>query len=325
MWSPTRSFRTAPDSALWKGGDRAVRMAVFGDMGIVHAGHTFERLQTMVTKGSIDFMWQLGDIAYADDDFLQAPFSFGYEDKWDLFMTRIEDVTGAEAAYMVLPGNHEAECHSPACWMSVAKLQALSNFTAYNNRFRMPSAESGGAANMWYSWNYGPIHFVSIDTETDFPNSFNDEWTWRGHTNGDFGDQLAWLEQQDLKRADMERDVRPWIVVGGHRPMYCLEVVDRRGRPRAYAAVVQAAFEDLFETYGVDVYIAGHAHSYERQYPVYRSVHETSYLQPNHTVHFVSGAAGNIEDLGHYSASMFRPTWHGVSHTDEFGVSVVTV
>jgi hypothetical protein len=25
--------------------------------------------------------------------------------------------------------------------------------------------------NMWYSFNYGPVHFVQFDTETDFPNA----------------------------------------------------------------------------------------------------------------------------------------------------------
>ena len=35
----------------------------------------------------------------------------------------------------------------------------------------MPSKESGGVANMWYSWNYADVHFVSIDTSTDFPDA----------------------------------------------------------------------------------------------------------------------------------------------------------
>jgi hypothetical protein len=32
----------------------------------------------------------------------------------------------------------------------------------------------------------------------------------------------------------------------------------------------QAAMEDLFYNYGVDVYFSGHVHSYERDYPVGR-------------------------------------------------------
>ena len=143
--------------------------------------------------------------------------------------------------YMVVPGNHESECHSPACIADWPLGRALSNFTAYNARWHMPSAESGGVQNMWYartsarrprslptpcpgprsppshpsslfssslsallapvcpprssarpprlgsfaartqtpalssssrvrySFNYGAAHFVSINTETDFP------------------------------------------------------------------------------------------------------------------------------------------------------------
>jgi hypothetical protein len=61
----------------------------------------------------------------------------------------------------------------------------------------MPSESSGGVLNMWYSFNYGPVHFVQINTETDYPGAPNDQYTY-GTGNGGFGDQLAWLEA-DLK------------------------------------------------------------------------------------------------------------------------------
>lgn len=70
-----------------------------------------------------------------------------------------------------------------------------------------PWLESDARSNMWYSFNYGPIHIVSIDTETNYPDSANDEHT--GLSNGNFtGNQLAWLEQ-DLAKANASRaDVR---------------------------------------------------------------------------------------------------------------------
>ena len=50
-----------------------------------------------------------------------------------------------------LSGNHESECHDPACVVNPRKLGLpLSNFTAYNARWKMPSQESGGVASMWY-------------------------------------------------------------------------------------------------------------------------------------------------------------------------------
>lgn len=83
--------------------------------------------------------------------------------------------------------------------------QALSHFNAYNARFRMPSLESGAAHGtaMWFSFNLGPVHWVVIDTETDFPEAPEDKYTWWGDDdgvgNGGFGDQTAWLVE--VKRA----------------------------------------------------------------------------------------------------------------------------
>ena len=44
-----------------------------------------------------------------------------------------------------------------------------------------------GVANMWYSFDYGPIHFVSLNTETDFA----------GATEEHKGDSGAWTLQCD--------------------------------------------------------------------------------------------------------------------------------
>ncbi|KAG3170002.1 hypothetical protein PI124_g4670 [Phytophthora idaei] len=119
--------------------------------------------------------------------------------------------------YMVLVGNHEAECHSPACQISPTKPKALGNYTAYNARFKMPSKEVGGKLNMWYSFENGPIHFTSISAETDYPGAPQNKYTAFSH-NGNFGNQLAWVEG-DLMKAAANRANVPWIIVGMHRPI----------------------------------------------------------------------------------------------------------
>jgi hypothetical protein len=63
----------------------------------------------------------------------------------------------------------KADCHSPACLSDPEKIQKLSNFSAYNHRFRYPSPESDGILNMHYTFNYGPVHFINLDTETGYP------------------------------------------------------------------------------------------------------------------------------------------------------------
>src|SRR5579871_2527630 len=122
--------------------------------------------------------------------------------------------------------------------------------------FSMPSKDSGGLGNFWYSFDYGMVHFVVFNTETDFPNAPDEPGGEGAENAGPFappGTQLAWLEK-DL--ASVNRKKTPWIIVGGHRPWYvstteCLEC--------------QAAFEPLFIKYGVDLVLHGHKHFYERQ------------------------------------------------------------
>jgi hypothetical protein len=227
--------------------------------------------------------------------------------------------------YMVLPGNHEAECHSPACQVDVEKLEALGNFSAYNSRFLMPSATSNGNSNMWYSFNYGPVHFVSIDTETNYDGAPNDHYTWHGG-NGDFwGDQVAWLEA-DLAQAAQERDVRPWIFVGGHRPIYSAKHADGDGNPNGFSAQMQSVFESLFHEYGVDMYFAGHLHSYERQYPVYDGTNvETDYENPSYTTYIISGGAGCDEGNSDYDDDAEVPSWNVYIDHTHYGVGMLDV
>ena len=46
----------------------------------------------------------------------------------------------------------------------------------------------------------------------------------------------------------------------------------------------------------MDLYFSGHVHDYERTFPVYNTTEiERGYFNPSHTVHIVSGNAGNDE------------------------------
>ena len=182
------------------------------------------------------------------------------------------------------------DCHDPSCLAVKERREKLSNFTAYNNRFHMPSAESGGVLNMHYSFNFGNVHFISIDTETGYPGAA--EETRYVLPCGGFGDQLTWLEN-DLIEANAHRAERPWILAAGHHPMY---------QGNSTNVQFQAAMEQLFYKYGVDVYFAGHVHSYERDLPVYANeidadsaAHPSHYDNPSATTHVLIGGAGNDE------------------------------
>merc|ERR1711871_1275820 len=86
----------------------------------------------------------------------------------------------------------------------------------FTNRFEMPMKND--SFNLYYSYDTGLIHFVSYNTEAYF------NMTGNGADSGDGNDcvktQYNWLKQ-DLARANDNRGAVPWIIVFGHRPMYC--------------------------------------------------------------------------------------------------------
>lgn len=82
----------------------------------------------------------------------------------------------------------------------------------------MPSAESGGTGNFWYSFDHGMAHFIQLDTETDIGHGFigpDEPGQPEGMDSGPFGSymdaQVDWL-QNDLKNVDRKKT--PWVIVG---------------------------------------------------------------------------------------------------------------
>lgn len=113
----------------------------------------------------------------------------------------------------------QSKCCRDDCKFNKLLTVSSPDFTWYNNHYNMPSAESGGVSNMWYSFESGPVHFVSLLTETDLGEGLlGPIEKAKGNVNGPFGkpnQQVDWLKA-DL--ATVDRQKTPWVVVGLHRP-----------------------------------------------------------------------------------------------------------
>eukprot|EP00026_Physarum_polycephalum_P005057 Phypoly_transcript_05083.p1 GENE.Phypoly_transcript_05083~~Phypoly_transcript_05083.p1 ORF type:complete len:628 (-),score=48.63 Phypoly_transcript_05083:151-1800(-) len=289
------SFTTAPEP----GKNVPLAITILGDMGIVNAQETYQRL--IESLNATDLFIHVGDLSYADDYFLRPGFEEydTYEETWNMWQSWVTPIASS-TPYMVVPGNHEVACQLFLGGTVCTPTQQ--NYLSYRNRFRMPSVESGAGEvqSMWSSFDYGLVHFVLIDTESDFdgaPEGNNTLFPYGpfGGANG-IPSQLAWLEK-DLQKANHNRKVTPWIIVCGHRPIYTgLNGVNGTD---AYVLAVQRNFEPLFAKYNVDMYIAGHMHMYERLYPIsnYNPQFYTDniYLNPTAPTYIVNGAAGNDE------------------------------
>lgn len=308
----------------------AIDMGLFGTDGFKNTSNnapsqdhpSVERLLSLAD--SYEFVVHPGDFGYADDwylnpnDFFAGPDS--YEAILEQFYDQLSPVSGSKP-YMVGPGNHEASCNEVP-FVSELCPRGQYNFTDFITRFTniMPSGTEGPSKNktandlrshardlavppMWYSFDYGLVHYISINTETDFPNAPDQIGTLSidGYllSEGPFGyngQQIDWLKA-DL--ASVDRSVTPWVIVGGHRPWYT-----------ASSSLVschecQAAFEDLFYEYGVDLAIFGHEHNSQRFKPMYKgSPDQAGYDNPKAPMYIVAGGAGNIE--GQSSISSFE-------------------
>ena len=122
--------------------------------------------------------------------------------------------------------------------------------------------------------------------------------------------QYKWLED-DLKKVD--RDVTPWVIVESHRPMYMSEY-------QVYNMKVQIAmrdeFEDLLVEHNVDLFLAGHFHSYLRTCSgLYR--YKCNNGGPTH---ITVGTAGAKLDNGH----LINRLWTE-SFMEQWGYGKITV
>lgn len=249
-----------------------MRFLVTGDIGYQNAA-TLPMMQSEVAEGHVDALLGMGDYAY---DLHMANGHVG-----DIFMDEIEPIA-ASVPFMVAPGNHETE----------------DVFSHYTERFRlMPSntgqvkSGNGIAPNNWfYSLNVGLVHFAFISTEIYFKKTLEPGIVER---------QEAWL-RADLAAANANRAETPWIIVVGHRPMYCTSDVKNCGKK---ADFLRARLEDLLYENGVDIYICGHQHNYERAFDVYRGETQKRTTDMRATTHILTGASGQ------YMPSIMRKTF----------------
>ncbi|XP_071079629.1 acid phosphatase type 7-like isoform X1 [Haliotis cracherodii] len=281
---------------VMKGGsDWSPQLAVFGDLGYENP-RAFPYLQEETQAGHFDAILHLGDFAYnLDTDDARLG---------DEFMRMLEPVA-AKVPYMVSVGNHEKAY----------------NFSNYRNRFTMPGGDGEG---MYFSWDIGPAHIISFSTEI----------FTHGASTESIRAQYEWLEK-DLQAANLpgNRAARPWIIVMGHKPMYCSNRDAKRrcdspkNPMRNGNKYFSASLEELFYKYGVDLEFYAHEHSYERLWPVYKTKIcngsiDKPYVNPQAPVHIVTGSAGDREGQTKFDHTLFP--WTSF-HSDDYGYTRVTV
>jgi len=177
-----------------------LRFVVLGDTG--EGSPAQMGIMKRLSAHPFDLMLFLGDIAY------ESGTAYQLENK---FFAVYRDFMRYVPVYPAI-GNHERRTRQGR---------------PYFEAFVLPEPER------YYSFDWGDVHFVAIDT------------TERN------AKQLNWLDE------DLAKNKLPWVIVYGHHPMYTNGL---RG-PQMW---IRRAFAQILTRHKVDLVLAGHEHQYER-------------------------------------------------------------
>lgn len=260
----------------------------WGPSGTVHAPTVNPRL-----------VLDIGDISYAR----------GLGILWEYFMDSIDNAAGS-APFMVGVGNHEQDhpgqaFQPPGGGYGDDSLGECS--VPYGNRFHMPSPNGaplpvGRTRNMWYSFDYGPVHFTFMSSEHDFLIG---------------SPQYQWIEA-DL--AAVNRTLTPWLILLSHRPFY---TASAGGQTDSLNTLLRQQIGALAHQYDVDIVFTGHVHTWERTCGV--DMHGVCQARDEDgVVYIVGGCAGNDFQVAWaneaVASHVILPPW-SVFVTIEHGVS----
>jgi hypothetical protein len=250
------SFRTFPVA----GSTPHIRGWVIGDFGKANEYQqkvrdsylAFEEADTVETN-----LWfWLGDNAYGD----------GTEAEYE---KNVFDTTWGYQGMMTglpftpTPGNHDYNSVSPIA----APKPPLQHFGPYYEFVDVyKNAEAGGVATgheLFYSFDYGNAHFISLNSELGSLFNAADDWTGVAFGGGFTTSPMTqWLHQ------DLQANTKPWVVVYFHQPPYTDGSHDASAFWEVFMKAMRQHFAPIWEQYGVDLVMCGHSHVYERSYVV---------------------------------------------------------
>lgn len=167
-------------------------------------------------------------------------------------------------------------------WSTIGNHDA-STPLAYANIFSLPTdGRAGGVASgseNYYSFDYSDIHFICLDSElsSNLPGSA----------------MYTWLQ------SDLAANTKTWTIAFWHSPPYNFgthnsdEIFDTGG----HLVHMRERIVPLLESYGVDLVLCGHSHSYERSFLLHGHYGYSYTLEP---AMIKDSGSGRPEETGPY-------------------------
>ncbi len=246
-------FKTMPSV----GSTQKFRFLAMGDMGVNSSAQANVRNAWLTFNGSnyTDGWLLLGDNAYTNGT--DAEYQSNFYNIYQGSMTR---------NHVLWPsvGNHD---------YANSSARQADHAIPYYDMFSLPkNGEAGGVASnneAFYSFDYGNIHFVSLD-------SYGWE-TGNSRLYDTLGPQAVWLKQ------DLAANTQRWTLVYFHHPPYTKGSHDSDTETELIN--MRQKIVPILERYHVDLVLNGHSHSYERSYLINGHYgNESSFSVANHAL-----------------------------------------
>ena len=156
---------------------------------------------------------------------------------------------------------------------------------AYLNYFDVPSNGNTTFDRHYYSYDYGDVHYVVLDTQL-YESNHDDNHDV--HHPDLYDVQVQWLRQ------DLTNNTKKWTVVLMHRDPFQY-AFDRPGASRAAGFDEEGVlFMPIFDEFNVDLVLSAHLHSYRNR---------------GHVRNFERDASGPLYILTGIAGDARRPKW----------------
>ena len=234
-------FQTNPPATT----KRPIRIASFGDCGVLSTNQANVLAGLLNYRGTnpTDLWLLMGDNAY---DGYDAQYQASFFDPYRTTLLK-------NSTLFPIPGNHD--------YINSAA-NAASHAIPYFSIFTVPTnAEAGGVASgtrEWYSFNYGPIHFVMLDGFGTRSVGGVERKVYDDTLNHP---QAIWLKQ------DLAANTKKWTIAYLHFPPYTQG--SHNSEIETDLIAVRQQLNPILERFGVDMFVTGHSHVYERSYPIH--------------------------------------------------------
>lgn len=180
-----------------------------------------------------DFIADIGDIVDNGESDWQ----------WDNWYAGIEDLL-PRCLFVPVMGNHE--CYD-LDWKDCLPL-------GYLHQFSLPVNNSRNFLGYYYSFDYGPVHFLVLNTQFQELDALRP---------GLLEEQLAWMRQ------DIARNNRPWKIVLMHKDILSYNEYNPYTQGIGGLNDIAHDFMKSFDTLKIDLVLTGHMHTYRNRGHIY--------------------------------------------------------